>query len=91
MALWGPSIGPDGMQPRRPCRHLLPRHSVRASPVGTEMGTSCHPIAMTANEPRARLIKETSFNARKRGGGKGNWKKKKKGTAYAGPQPKQQK
>ncbi|KAK1905794.1 Uracil phosphoribosyltransferase [Dissostichus eleginoides] len=55
------SPGPDGTLPRRPCQHLLPRHFVRASPAGTETGTSRHPIAMAANESRARLIKETSL------------------------------
>lgn len=55
------SPGPDGTLPRRPCQHLLPRHFVRASPAGTETGTSPHPIAMAANESRARLIKETSL------------------------------
>lgn len=85
----GLSGSPDGKLPPRPCQHLLPRRSVRALPAGTEMGTPCHPIAMAANEPRARLIKETSLM---QGRGEVGWKAiKKKETAYAGPQSKQQK
>lgn len=89
MLQWGLSAGPDGTVPWRPCQHLLPWNSVRASPAGTETGTSCHPIAMAANEPLARLIKETSLLQEKEGGGgPGDITTD---TAYAGPQPKQQK
>lgn len=87
---WGPSLSPDGTLPPRPCQHLLPRHFVRASPAGTETGTSCHAIAMAVNEPRARLIKETSLMQER---GEGGWREREreKNTAYAGLQPKQQK